>query len=182
MRTFNSDLSWNFLVASPSSTAQEFRNAVIFLVEDGPENALGVIINRPLDKCVSDFSDALTDPELSSIEVYEGGPVGLTELKFGAFCMGEAEVGAFHFGVPPQRILEIMKGRFENKPMAFIGYAGWTRRQLRDEINAGYWFLSNVDMNIIFDVPPEDLWRELLIREFPAIANVENPDGNIKAN
>ncbi len=182
MRTFHSDLSWNFLVSSPASTAYEFKSTVVFLVEDGPETSYGVIINRPLDKCISEFYDAVADPDLGAVEVYEGGPVGITELKLGAFCMGEAEVGKFHFGVSPQRLLQIIRGRFECKPMAFLGYTGWSRQQLRDEINAGYWFLSNVDMNIIFDVPPEDLWRELLIREYPAIAKIEPPDSNVKAN
>ena len=80
MRTFHSDLSWNFLVSSPASTAYEFKSTVVFLVEDGPETSYGVIINRPLDKCISEFSDAVTDPDLGAVEVYEGGPVGITEL------------------------------------------------------------------------------------------------------
>ena len=89
MRTFHSDLSWNFLVSSPASTAYEFKSTVVFLVEDGPETSYGVIINRPLDKCISEFSDAVADPDLGAVEVYEGGPVGITELKLGAFCMGD---------------------------------------------------------------------------------------------
>ena len=70
MRTFNNDLSWNFVVSSPLMTAGEFRNSVIFLVEDNPDFALGVIINRPLDKEISELAELNIGTDLEQVEVY----------------------------------------------------------------------------------------------------------------
>lgn len=183
MRTYRSDLSWNFLVASPASAgAGGFKNSVVFLFEDGDDMALGVVINKPLDKNLVEISGDEIGGELGDVEIYEGGPVSIGEMKLGAFVLDDSEVGQFHYGISPQKLLSILKSPFDVKPMAFLGYAGWGRQQLRDEIKSGLWFLSNVDMNIIFDVPPEELWRELLIREFPQIADLNEPDGNLKLN
>ena len=181
MRTFNNDLSWNFVVSSPLMTAGEFRNSVIFLVEDNPDFALGVIINRPLDKEISELAELNIGTDLEQVEVYEGGPVGINELKLASFILDDTEVGSFNYGISPQKLNSILKSPYEIKPMAFLGYVCWEHKQLRDEIKDGLWFLSNVDMNLVFDVPPEDLWRELLIREFPAIADIP-PQSNAKSN
>ncbi len=182
MRTFHNDLSWKFVVASPTMIAPEFKNSVIFLIDDAPDAAVGVIINRPMDRAISEFPELSFGTELSDVEVFEGGPVGINELKLSSFILDDTEVGAFHYAISPQKLLSIIKSPFEIRPRAFLGYTCWGRQQLRDEINAGMWFLSNVDMNIIFDVPPEDLWRELLLREFPAIAEIDPPCGNFKSN
>ena len=181
MRTYHSDLSWNFIVSSPTCQSGDFRNSVIFLIEDTPEKSLGVIINRPLDKEISDFTELNFDSEVGQVEVFDGGPVGINELKLASFVLNDTEVGSFQYGLPPNRLESIIKSPYVVKPMAFLGYVCWDYKQFRDEINNGYWFLSNVDMNIIFETNPEDLWRELLIREFPAIADI-NQNNNLKSN
>ncbi len=182
MRTFESDLSWLFLCASPTSNTGEFNNSVIFLIEDSPDGSVGVIINRPLDKDIAEIPEFSDDPRLNNIEVYAGGPVAMNELKLGAFILNDTSVGSFHYGISPQKLLSIIDGPYETKPMAFLGCVCWDYKQLRDEINAGLWFTSNVDMETIFDVPPEELWRELLVREYPALSDLPSPEGNVKSN
>lgn len=181
MRTFHSDLSWKFLVASPTMTSEDFKNSVIFLIEDSLDATVGVIINRPMDKGIIEFPELGLD-ELNDVEVFEGGPVGINELKLASFVLDDTEVGSFHYAISPQKLMSIIRSPYEIRPRAFLGYACWGRQQLRDELDAGMWFLSNINMNLIFDIPPEELWRELLIREFPAIAEIEPPNGNFKAN
>ena len=182
MRTFHSDLSWNLVVASPSETLGEFKESVIFLLEDNLDGALGVVINRPLDKAVADFSDIAPDSELGTLDVYEGGPVGMHELKIAAFVLGDCEVGSFRYGISPRELENLEKSSYDVKPMAFLGCVRWGREQLREELKSGYWFLSNVDMNLIFDTPPEELWEELMLREFPTVSELDSPDGNFKSN
>ena len=182
MRTFHSDLSWNFLIASPVANSTTFKKSVIFLFEDNAEVAMGVIINRPLNKCIAELSDITPNGNLGSIDVYEGGPVGINELKIGMFVLNDTEVGSFHYGITPQKLDILSKSPYDIKPMAFLGCACWGRQQLRDEIKSGVWITSNVDMNIIFEIPPEELWRTLLTREYPTLADIEKPDGNFKSN
>src|SRR5207248_1980149 len=41
----------------------------------------------------------------------------------------------------------------------FAGYAGWTRGQLEDEIEAGAWFVVDALEGDILNEDPESLWR-----------------------
>ena len=47
----------------------------------------------------------------------------------------------------------------------FAGYAGWTRGQLKDEIEAGAWFVVDALEGDILNEDPESLWRAVLRRQ-----------------
>ena len=70
-------LAGSLLVAHPNMLDPNFRRAVLFISAHEPdEGALGVILNRPLDKQVADLV-AETPPEnLADVPVFIGGPVG----------------------------------------------------------------------------------------------------------
>src|SRR4029450_397373 len=81
-RTFAGSL----LVAHPSMLDPNFRRTVLFISEHDPnEGALGVIINRPLDRQVADLVTDTPPPELAGVPVFLGGPVGKNQLMFAAF-------------------------------------------------------------------------------------------------
>jgi putative transcriptional regulator len=40
-----------------------------------------------------------------------------------------------------------------------LGYAGWGRGQLEDEIRANVWLNAPVDLSLIFDLPFESRWH-----------------------
>src|SRR6266403_586462 len=79
-------LAGSLLVAHPNMLDPNFRRAVLFIsthdVEDG---ALGVILNRPLDKQVADLVNEAPPEGLGDIPVFLGGPVGKNQLMFAAF-------------------------------------------------------------------------------------------------
>ena len=80
------NLTGQLLVAHPSMLDPNFRRSVLFIsAHDAEEGAMGVIINRPLDKHVSEL---VTDPApgaLADVPVFLGGPVGTNQLMFAAF-------------------------------------------------------------------------------------------------
>jgi putative transcriptional regulator len=42
----------------------------------------------------------------------------------------------------------------------FLGYSGWTAGQLNDELKDNTWIVSDqVDMELIFETEPEDMWQ-----------------------
>mgnify|MGYP002545957194 CR=1 FL=1 len=45
MRNFYNDISWSFLISSPSHTGDFFEEAVILLLEDNEDGAFGIAIN-----------------------------------------------------------------------------------------------------------------------------------------
>src|SRR6202046_3726057 len=86
------------LVAHPNLRDPNFRKTVLFLsAHDNEQGAHGLVLNRPMNKCLTDF---LPDHELDAlgeIPVYLGGPVGAQELSIVSFdwVEGNAKI-TFH--------------------------------------------------------------------------------------
>src|SRR5512132_4029102 len=76
----------SLLVAHPNMVDPNFRRTVLFVSEHEPnEGALGVIINRPLDRPVAELVSDTPLAELADVPVFLGGPVGKNQLMFATF-------------------------------------------------------------------------------------------------
>jgi putative transcriptional regulator len=63
-----------------------FRRTVLFISSHtASEGALGVILNRPLDKHVAELVNDPPPEALADVPVFLGGPVGTNQLMFAAF-------------------------------------------------------------------------------------------------
>src|SRR6184192_3382767 len=79
-------LAGSLLVAHPNMLDPNFRRTVLFISEHDPsQGALGVIINRPLDRQVADLVTDAPPVSLAEVPVFLGGPVGKNQLMFAAF-------------------------------------------------------------------------------------------------
>ena len=75
-------LAGSLLVAHPNMSDPNFRRTVLLISAHGPdEGALGVILNRPLDKHVSEIVTEPAPECLGEVPVFLGGPVGKNQLK-----------------------------------------------------------------------------------------------------
>src|SRR6202162_5767665 len=85
-------LAGSLLVAHPSMLDPNFRRAVLFISAHDPDDgAIGVIINRPLDKSVSDLVTETPPQNLADVPVFFGGPVGNDQLMLAAFARHNGE-------------------------------------------------------------------------------------------
>src|SRR5438876_2998831 len=90
----------SLLIAHPNMLDPNFRRAVLFIsVHDPEDGALGVILNRPLDKQVADLVNDEPPAGLANVPVFLGGPVGRNQLMFAAFEWQKGE----HQLVSPDR-------------------------------------------------------------------------------
>ena len=63
-------LAGHLLVATTSMNDPNFDRTVVFLIEHGPEGAVGVVLNRPLDVAVADaLPDDAVPPVLDELSV-----------------------------------------------------------------------------------------------------------------
>src|ERR1043165_3475371 len=86
-------LAGSLLVAHPNMLDPNFRRAVLFISShDANEGAIGVILNRPLDKQVADLVNEAPPEGLADVPVFLGGPVGKNQLMFAAFEWQSGEV------------------------------------------------------------------------------------------
>jgi len=158
-----------FLVASPTLTDPNFVRTVVLLVEYGPGGAMGLIVNRRMERTLADLL-----PEMDALHgrrdpVYFGGPVGGDRIVLllqapvpppaARHVVGSLYVTASEASL--RRLLEDDSGaRFH----AFAGYSGWAPGQLDDELARGGWRLAEADEQVIFDRDPEEIWPELIRR------------------
>ena len=71
------NLAGSLLVAHPNMLDPNFRRTVLFISAHDPnDGALGVIINRPLEKQVADLVTEVPPEGLADVPVFLGGPVG----------------------------------------------------------------------------------------------------------
>ena len=154
-------LAGSLLVAHPSMLDPNFRRTVLFISEHDPnEGALGVIINRPLDRQVADLVTDTPPPGLAGVPVFLGGPVGKNQMMFAAFEWKKGH----GFKLSHNVVLghgSTAAGE-KNLICAFVGYAGWGAGQLESEVKQKAWLLQKANPSLLkFDRLP-NLWFDIM--------------------
>ena len=134
-------LAGSFLVAHPNMLDPNFRRAVLFISAHDPnDGALGVIINRPLEKSVADLVNEAPPHGLGDVPVFLGGPVGRNQLMFAAFEWHKVKGLKLNHNVS----VDEASTRADEDPTsirAFVGYAGWGAGQLEAEMKQKAWII-----------------------------------------
>jgi putative transcriptional regulator len=160
-----------FLVARPELRDPNFRQTVVLLTQpQATGGPLGVIINRPLAARLSEaLPDAGEIPESAS-QIYGGGPVARNRLLF-LVRSGEAPARSLqvlddvYLTADRELPASVARGELQaDQYRAYAGYAGWGRRQLQSEIDAGGWYLTNADADTIFAADASEVWPAMIRR------------------
>src|SRR2546429_940593 len=110
-----------------------FRRAVLFISDHtADDGALGVILNRPLEKQVSEVVTETPLNALEKVPVFFGGPVGRDRLIFASLEWKTGEGLKLNHNVDVEEANERL-GKDPNSVRAFIGYAGWGAGQRSEE-------------------------------------------------
>ena len=158
------------LVASPSLDDPNFRQAVVLVVEHGPEGTLGLILNRSTNVLLSEALPDLTVLKGTTYRLFAGGPVEPTRLLL-LFRLKEPPADArsvfdgVYVGGTPAVLERIITQAKPNETFrAFAGFAGWAPGQLGYEMLQGAWATLPPDSIGIFDKDPATLWLDCLRR------------------
>lgn len=171
------------LAAHPGMIDSNFVSSVVLLAAHGtPDGALGVIINRPLHKALSDLKPEVEDPLLRNLPVYEGGPVSHNEILLTAWRWEAAQRNfRLYFGVDPQRMAAILKDDPLMEGRAFLGYAGWSAGQLEMELSRGDWVMGPF-LHDLGKTSPSRLWKDLLKLRRPELWSLTDFPDNPSLN
>lgn len=156
------------LVASPTLVDPNFHEAVVLIVEHGPQGTLGLILNRSTEVLLSEALPDLTVLKGTSYRLFAGGPVEptrmllLSRLKEPPPDVRSVFDGIYLGGTP--KVLEriITEAKPTDKFRAFAGYAGWAPGQLGFEMLQGSWAVLPPDSFNIFDKDPATFWRDCI--------------------
>jgi len=161
-------LAGSLLVAHPSMLDPNFRRTVLFISAHDPnDGAIGVIINRPLEKSVADLVSETPPEDLADVPVFFGGPVGKNQLMLAAFEWHKNEGLKLN-----QHSLDA------DKPLsgastgalpvfAFLGYAGWSAGQLEAEMKQNAWIVQKPSRSALKSERLSRLWFDIMKRLGP---------------
>ena len=156
-------LAGSLLVAHPNMLDPNFRRTVLFISAHDPnEGALGVIINRPLDRHVADLVTETPFVSLAEVPVFLGGPVGKNQLMFAAFEWQKGEGLKLNHNVSLEEASDVLNPKKLATIWAFVGYAGWGAGQLEAEMKQKAWLLQKPSPSVLkLDRLPK-LWFDIM--------------------
>lgn len=139
-----------------------FRRSVILLSAHDTNGAMGVILNRPLDKNLGELSADFALGPLASVPIFKGGPVQTEQLLLCGWKPHDDGTGfQLMFGIDPVKATEL-QGEKGVHLRAFLGYAGWTGGQLENELKQNTWVVSPLVPDVLDPDQDEGLWKTIL--------------------
>jgi len=165
--TDSESLKNKLLIAMPTMDDSSFAKAVAYIFEDNENGSMGVIINKPMNITMANVLEHLeipvSNPDLAHFPVLRGGPVA-KEHGFILHRENDIDLGQI---TDPQNRLSISASKQDlisfpqhsiDNMIITLGYAGWSKGQLWEEIMDNDWLVAPLDLSILFDVPYEQRW------------------------
>ena len=164
-------LTGQLLIAMPTMEDPRFAQSVIYLCAHTPEGAMGLVLNRPLQR--PKFDDLLRQLEVAPvpparrIRLCAGGPMDNARgfVLHTTDWTGEGSLRVDD-GLALTASLDVLKAIAEGggprEGILALGYAGWGPGQLDHEIQQNAWLSVTADETIVFDGDHDTKWRRAL--------------------
>ena len=169
------------LVASRDLSDPAFAESVILVIHYDEGGTVGLMINRRTEVPIA---RALRDLKVGgdrSDPVYSGGPVEPANVLALLRSRVQPDDAAPVFGdvylVSTKSLLEktLAKGNGPGEFRVYLGYCGWSRGQLENEMRQGSWQIFNRNSDLVFDSDPKALWPRLMARVEQNVAKLLAP-------
>jgi putative transcriptional regulator len=143
-----------------------FKRSVVLLTEHSEEGSVGFVLNKPVDLSVN---DVLNDFPRVDAEMSIGGPVNTNTIHY-IHTLGERLPNSvkvldnLYWGGDFDILKDLIRQdpRLANQVRFFLGYAGWSPKQLDNELSENAWLISEMNAEQIMRGPDNDLWRKIL--------------------
>jgi len=168
----------HFLIASKKMNDNKFKKTVIVMLQNNKDGAFGLVINKPLGTVPMAM---LIDPSNNSsrereklfdikIPIFWGGPVDSTQI----FILHSKEYkskttrnyGDISISQDHEILLDIAKKKGPKNILIILGYSGWGSGQLEGEMERDHWLLSEINLNIIFEIESKNKWKKAYKKSF----------------
>ncbi|MCX7684557.1 MAG: YqgE/AlgH family protein [Acetobacteraceae bacterium] len=152
-------LAGQLLVAMPGMPDPRFAETVVCLCAHGPEGAMGLVLNKPIEDL--SFDDLVRQLELAPtpparrIRLLAGGPVEGSR----GFVLHTAEwetegtlpvADWLSMTASVDVLKEVAVGRGPRQAVLALGYAGWGPGQLEAELQRNAWLTVPADEALLF--------------------------------
>lgn len=174
------------LVSEPSIlNDQSFNRSIIYLTEYNDNGCIGFILNKPIKFLLKDLI-----PEINcNFQIFNGGPVNQENLYFvhrkPALIPNSIEIGDGIFWGGDFEVLTELLNQDKLKQSEirfFLGYSGWTKNQLQEELKETSWVVIDNKFPNILSIKSNGFWKNQMLKfggEYQIWANApKNPTLN----
>ncbi|MDE6278088.1 MAG: YqgE/AlgH family protein [Muribaculaceae bacterium] len=172
IHTAEMPVNGSLLISRPFLDDTNFSRSVVLMVdcEEAHGEALGIILNRPLDLGINDALGGLDLP--GNPPLYLGGPVGHDRLvvvhRLGSEIIPDSiPLGDdLYIGGDFEAVQEYVRAGGETEGMLkfVVGYSGWSRGQLRRELDEATWAIGSLPVDDIMGDGGPYMWKQAVAR------------------
>jgi putative transcriptional regulator len=161
------------LLIATALAGPPFDHAVILVAQHDSKGALGIVINRPLERrSIASLLEAYGGDArgvTGSVRLFLGGPVDADA----GFVLHSADYrnnntldidGRVALTSGPQILHDIGIGKGPRQKLVAFGYAGWGPLQLDAELREGVWHTVPEDPALVFDDDRTKVWSDAMAR------------------
>ncbi|MGQ9847277.1 MAG: YqgE/AlgH family protein [Bacteroidales bacterium] len=175
-----------YLISEPLMNYGIFGRSVVLITEHGDMGSIGYVLNKPSGFIISQLLPMFKN---FSTQVFIGGPVATNTVHFiyksdkPISKSTQIDKNLYWGGDINDLYEQMIKNKLpENDVRFFVGYSGWGKNQLENELKNGYWIVSSLTNNFLFEEDASVLWKRsvlMLERKYHFWLNVPiNPSLN----
>ena len=155
------------LISDPFLDEDYFRRSVVYLCEHNIDGSFGFVVNNFISINLNELDESLPKVEA---QISLGGPMEVNSLyfihQFGDQIQNSAEIsdGVFLGGDFQQLSNKIVEDQSNISKVRFIiGYAGWKRKQLKEEIKNNAWIVKELSSPLqLFESQSRLSWKRVM--------------------
>ena len=167
-----------FLVATKRMTDPRFKNTVIIILENDEKGAWGIVINKPLTSIplgtliYKSRESTNKQKELYNVKipVYWGGPVNENNILIlhSDEYKNETTINYKNISISSDYniLFEIADNKGPKKNLVIVGISSWGDGQLEGEMEREGWTLSEINLNLIFEMDNTVKWPNAIKNSF----------------
>lgn len=156
------------LIAEPFLPGSYFNRSIIFLVEHNAQGTVGFILNKKVDFDIEHFFEEF--PKYKG-DIFLGGPVNIESLYY-IHSLGNAIPNSIHisdnlyWGGNVDVLKQMVDQKIANEKNVrfFLGYSGWDKSQLNDELHDDSWLVSDISPSMVL-APAPQLWKHMVRKQ-----------------
>jgi putative transcriptional regulator len=157
------------LLSMPQLVDPNFARTVVLLCDFTPDGAFGLVVNRPTDLPANTM--VRLEPPIdggNDLRLWIGGPV---EPQRGWMLLGEEPDAEYktisdglYLSTSPSILRQVLEARPAPRARVLAGYAGWGPGQLDEELAQSAWLMSDIALDLIFDIDASVMWETAIRR------------------
>ena len=158
------------LLSDPFLGDEYFERSVVYICEHSKEGSFGFVLNNYVEFNLQQLNEKFREID---VKVSIGGPVEKETMYFMHTLENQINDSLFidknvYMGGDFTQLYALVDHDLlkQHKIRFFVGYSGWDKGQLMEEINDNAWIVADVEnVNDIMDESIPDLWKHFMNKQ-----------------